>query len=323
MIYGGKTQYPTQQRNINLIRCIMKSIRTEAIGVILAGLLLCSVLMAGCTGNSGSQTEKNTEPAKTLTSIRSTTGGSVLSITGSTTVLPIAAQAAEKYMDTHPDIDVQVNGGGTGAGVQAAGEGTALIGMASRDLKAEEKKKYPDLVAHQIAIDGIAIITNAANPIPSLTLEQVKKIYDGNITTWKDVGGKDASIVVVGRDSASGTREFFYSDVMKKTDFVRTQLEKNSNGAVKQTIEQTPDAIGYVGLGYVDKTVHAVPLSVNGALVSPGIETVKAGTYPVARPLHLLTKGQPAGSAAEFIAFLDSAEGQKIITDEGFIPITR
>lgn len=296
--------------------------KTVTFGVILIGLLLCSVLMAGCTGNSGSESEKTTTSGASAP-VKAAAGEQVISITGSTTVLPIAAQAAEKYMDNNPKVDVQVNGGGTGAGVQAAGEGTAMIGMASRDLKAEEKTKYPDLVAHQIAIDGIAIITNVANPIPSLTLEQIRKIYDGNITNWKDVGGKDAAIIVVGRDSASGTREYFYTDVMKKADFVKTQLEKNSNGAVKQTIEQTPDAIGYVGLGYVDNTVHAVPLSVAGTLIAPSIETVKTGTYPISRPLHLLTKGEPTGDAAAFITFLDSADGQKIITDEGFITITR
>lgn len=302
----------------------MKSNRSIILGTILVGLLLCSVLMAGCTGNSG--TEKTTSTATavpTQGTVEAATGGQVLSISGSTTVLPVAAKAAELYMETHPNLDVQVNGGGTGAGVQAAGEGTAMIGMASRDLKKEEKAKYPDLLAHQIAIDGIAIITNAANPIPSLTVDQIKKIYDGNITNWKDVGGNDAAIVVIGRDSASGTREYFYTDVMKKADFVKTQLEKNSNGAVKQTVEQTPTAIGYVGLGYIDKTIHAVPLSVNGTLVSPTIETVKAGTYPIQRPLHLLTKGEPTGDAAAFITFLDSPEGQKIITEEGFVLISK
>jgi len=301
----------------------MKHMKTGTISIIVIGLLLCCVLMAGCTGNSGSQTEANAQPAEKQASVKEMAGGKVLSITGSTTVLPIAAQTAEKYMDAHPDVDVQVNGGGTGAGVQGAGEGTAMIGMASRDLKEEEKTKYPDLVTHQIAIDGIAIITNTKNPIPSLTLEQVKKIYDGNITNWKDVGGKDAAIVVVGRDSASGTREYFHSDVMKKADFVRTQLEKNSNGAVKQTVEQTAEAIGYVGLGYIDDSVHAVPIAVDGKTEVPSIENVKSGVYPISRPLLFLTKGQPSGDAAEFIAFLDSADGQQIITAEGFVTITR
>ena len=298
----------------------MKNNTHVIVGTILIGFLICFVLMAGCTGNSGGNSVKNitvSTPEKTGANT------AVLSLSGSTTVLPIAAKAAEAYMKIHPETDVQVNGGGTGVGVQSAGEGTAMIGMASRDLKAEEIKKYPDLVPNQIAIDGLVFITNSANPIPSLTIDQVKKIYDGNITNWKDVGGKDESIVVVGRDSASGTRDYMSSDVMKKADFVKTQLEKNSNGAVKQTIEQTPNAIGYVGLGYIDSTIHAVPLSVNGTLVIPSIETVKAGAYPLSRPLHLLTKGQPTGDAAKFIAFLDGPEGQKIITDEGFITITK
>ncbi|WP_394698515.1 phosphate ABC transporter substrate-binding protein [uncultured Methanospirillum sp.] len=307
----------------------MMNSKTAMLGCILICLLLCSVLMAGCTGNSSGQTDNKVTPTTTVAgaqasdAAKATSGGSSLTVAGSTTVLPIAAKAAETYMAAHPGIDVQVTGGGTGAGVKAAGEGTAMIGMASRDLTAEEKKKYSDIQAHQIAIDGIAIITNSANPIPSLTIEQIKKIYDGNITNWKDVGGSDAAIVVVGRDSASGTREFFSSDVMKKADFVKTQLEKNSNGAVQQTVAQTKDAIGYVGLGYVDSTIHAVPLSVNGTLISPSIETVKEGKYPLARPLHLLTKGQPTGDAVTFMAFIDSPEGQKLITEEGFVSLTK
>jgi phosphate transport system substrate-binding protein len=296
----------------------MKSMKQMTLGVIIIAILIGTVLMAGCTGNSGTQNEK-TAPAASPATVKAAAEGHVLSIAGSTTVLPIAAKAAEAYMASHPDLDIQVNGGGTGAGVQAAGEGTAMIGMASRDLKAEEKKKYPDLIPHRIAIDGLVFITNPQNQIPSLTVDQVKKIYDGNITNWKEVGGKDAAIIVVGRDSASGTRDYMASDVMKKADFVKTQLEKNSNGAVQQTIAQTTNAIGYVGLGYVDKSVHAVPLSVNGTTIVPGIDTVKGGTYPLSRPLHLLTKGEPTGDAAQFIAFLATPEGQKFITEEGFI----
>lgn len=298
----------------------MKSNTHVIIGTVLIGFLFCFVLMCGCTGTSGNNSANATEskPAP-----NNGENEKVLSVAGSTTVLPIAAQAAEAYMEKHPELDVQVNGGGSGAGVQSAGEGTVMIGMASRDLKEEEISKYPDLIPHQIAIDGLAFITNSNNPIPSLTIEQVKKIYDGNITNWKDVGGNDAPIVVVGRDSASGTREYMFTEVMKKADFVKTQLEKNSNGAVKQTVAQTPNAIGYVGLGYLDETIHSVPLSVDGKVVIPSIETVKAGTYPLSRPLLLLTKGQPTKEAADFIAFLDGTEGQKIITEEGFITITR
>ncbi|HWQ63551.1 MAG TPA: phosphate ABC transporter substrate-binding protein [Methanospirillum sp.] len=307
----------------------MMNSKTAMLGCILIGLLLCSVLMAGCTGNSSGQTEKKVTTANTTAAAqapataKATSGGSVLTVAGSTTVLPVAAKAAESYMAAHPGIDVQVTGGGSGAGVKAAGEGTTMIGMASRDLSADEKTKYPDLKTHQIAIDGLAFITNPKNPIPSLTLEQVKKIYDGNITNWKDVGGSDAAIVVVGRDSASGSRDFMTSSVMKNADYIKTQLEKNSNGAVQQTIAQTENAIGYVGLGYIDSSVHAVPVSVNGTTVTPSIETVKAGTYPLARPLYLLTKGEPSGDATKFIAFIDSPDGQKLVTEEGFVTLTK
>jgi phosphate transport system substrate-binding protein len=301
----------------------MKNSSAALLVTILIIFLLFSVLIAGCTGNSGSSKVSTTtieNPVKAA-SAKASASGNVISIAGSTTVLPIAALVAEEYMDINPDLDIQVNGGGSGAGVQSAGTGTAMIGMASRDLKDEEKQKYPELVEHQIAIDGIAIITHSSNPIPSLTIEQIKKIYDGTTVNWKDVGGENAAIVVVGRDSASGTREFFYTDVMNKEDFVSTQLEKNSNGAVKQTVSQTKTAIGYVGLGYVDETIHVVPLSVDGERISPGIETVKAGTYPIARSLLFLTKGQPSVQVANFFEFLKGPKGKQIIIEEGFIPL--
>lgn len=293
-------------------------------GIILIGLFMCAVLLCGCTGTT--ETEKTAPVSAGENPLKETNvqpgAAGVLTITGSTTVLPVAAQAAEFYMDAHPGVDVQVNGGGSGVGVQSAGEGTAMIGMASRDLKSEEKEKYPELLEHQVAIDGIAIITHNTNPIASLTLDQVKAIYNGNITNWKDVGGNDASIVVIGRDSASGTREFFHEKVMNKEDFVQNQLEKNSNGAVKQSVEQTPAAVGYVGLGYIDETIHAVPILVDGTPVIPSIESVKDKSYPIARPLNFLTNGEPSGIIAEFITFIDSPEGQKIVTDEGFVPLT-
>ena len=270
-------------------------------GIIFTLILLCIVFVAECTA-------ADQDP-------------SIVTVTGSTTVLPIAALAAERFTDLHPEIDVQVNGGGSGVGVQAAGEGTAMIGMSSRDVKTEEKEKFPNLVEHAIAMDGIAIITHTSNPISSLTLDQIREIYEGKITNWSEVGGKSGEIVLVGRDSASGTREFFYTEVMKTADFAPKQLEKGSNGALKQTIEQTPNAIGYVSLGYLDDTIHTVPLNIDGALVIPTVETIKSGEYPVSRPLYLLTNGEPTGPIADFISFIaKTPEGREIIYEEGFLP---
>jgi phosphate transport system substrate-binding protein len=226
-------------------------------------------------------------------------------------------------MNTHANAEIMVTGGGSSVGIQAAGEGTASIGMSSRDLKTEEKARYPDLVSTVIGSDGIAVIVHPSNTVGPLTLEQVKGIYQGNYANWKELGGPDTPIVVVGRDSASGTREFFHEKVMNKEDFVAGQLEKNSNGAVKQTVAQTPGAIGYVGLGYLDETVRAVPILVDGAPVEPSVRTVLDRKYPISRPLILVTKGEPSGLARDYIQFLLGQEGQKILEKEGFVPLSQ
>ncbi len=272
-------------------------------------LLVLAALFTGCVGNGGETTPTpTTAPAPQS-----------ISVTGSTTVLPIAQKAAESYMDTHAHADIQVSGGGSGAGVQAVGEGTADIGMASRDLKAAEKEKYPDLVQHVVARDGIAVIVNPAVAVNALTIEQIKAIYTGETKNWKDLGGSDMTIVVIGRDSSSGTREFFTEKVMEKTEYVRTQLEKNSNGAVQQTVAQTPGAIGYVGLGYLDATVKAVKIGAGGNAVEPSIETVTSGDYPIARTLNMFTKGEASGLSKDYLDYILSPAGQKIVEEEGFV----
>ena len=244
-----------------------------------------------------------------------------LSIAGSTTILPFAQAAADAYMKTHGNADIRVSGGGSSAGIQAVGEGTADIGMSSRDIKPEETARYPGLRQTVIGSDGIAMIVHPANSVGPLTLAQVKGIYRGTYANWKDVGGPDLPIVVVGRDSASGTREFFFEKVMEKEDFVRTQLEKNSNGAVQQTVAQTPGAIGYVGLGYLDRTVKAVPILVSGSPVEPSAQNVLGGKYPVSRQLVMITKGEPQGLAKDYLAFVTGAEGRLILEKEGYVPL--
>lgn len=266
-------------------------------------LLAATAFVSGCVGS-----ETTAEPR-------------TISVTGSTTVLPIAQLAADTYMDKNKYDEILVSGGGSSVGIKAVGEGTADVGMASRDIKTSEKEQYPTLVEHIIAVDGIALIVNPANPVTSLTLDQIKAIYKSEITNWKDLGGDDRSIVVVGRDSASGTREFFYEEVMKKEEFTRTQQELNSNGAVKQTIAQTPDAIGYVGLGYIDTTVKAIIINKDGTMVVPTIDNVKNKTYPIARSLHMYTNGPKTGLVKDYLDFLMSAEGQRIVSEEGFVPI--
>ncbi|RQD83222.1 MAG: phosphate ABC transporter substrate-binding protein [Methanocalculus sp. MSAO_Arc2] len=282
------------------------SVRTRSVRSLLTGmamLLVAAALFSGCVGD------------KDVADTR------IISVSGSTTNLPIAQAVAELYMDIHQTDEILVSGGGSGVGIRAVGEGTADIGMSSRDIRQTEIEQYPDLVEHVIAYDGIGVIVNPENPVSSLTLDQIKAIYKGEITNWREIDGNDRQIVVVGRDSASGTREFFYEEVMNKEEFVRTQQELNSNGAIRRTIQQTPDAIGYVGLGYVDDTVRGINIWIDDRSVAPTVSNVADGTYPIARSLYMYTRGEASGLVKDYLHFLLSDDGQAIVAREGFVPI--
>jgi len=282
------------------------SVRTRSVRSLLTGmamLLVAAALFSGCVGD------------KDVADTR------IISVSGSTTNLPIAQAVAELYMDIHQTDEILVSGGGSGVGIRAVGEGTADIGMSSRDIRQTEIEQYPDLVEHVIAYDGIGVIVNPENPVSSLTLDQIKAIYKGEITNWREIDGNDRQIVVVGRDSASGTREFFYEEVMNKEEFVRTQQELNSNGAIRRTIQQTPDAIGYVGLGYVDDTVRGINIWIDDRSVAPTVSNVADGTYPIARSLYMYTRGEASGLVKDYLDFLLSDDGQAIVAREGFVPI--
>ena len=177
-----------------------------------------------------------------------------------------------------------------------------------------------------IAHDGIAIIVNPKNSIPSITLDQVKAIYNGSITSWSSVAGAGVAnsnnqIVLVGRDSSSGTRTYFDQFVMKSTNDSMSMHEDNSNGAVLQEVAQTPNAIGYISIGYLDSTVKALPINVNGTLIAPSVATVKDKTYPIHRDLYMITNGQPTGLAADYINFLLSPAGQQIVVAQGYVAL--
>jgi len=277
----------------------------------MTGLLVITLLIAGCASNPGGNA--TIPPGKP-------TGIITLKVTGSTTVLPIAQKAAESYMAAHQNANILITGGGSSVGIQAVGEGTADIGMSSRDLKTEDQARYPDLVKKEISYDAIVIIANPANQVNELTLNQVRGIYNGTYTNWNQVGGQNQAIVVVGRDSASGTREYFSESVMMKDNFTKFQEEFNSNGGIQQKISQTRGAIGYVGLGFTNG-VKKINIVLNGTPVEATVESVKAGAYPVSRPLYMLTKGAPAGLEAQYIDFILSPAGQKLVEEEGFIPL--
>ncbi|MCK9579256.1 MAG: phosphate ABC transporter substrate-binding protein [Methanoregula sp.] len=251
-----------------------------------------------------------------------------IKISGSTTVLPIVQKAADQYMATHSDADIQVSGGGSGVGIQAIGAKTVDIGMSSREVTSAEKTKYPSFVVTSVAQDGIAVIVNPVNEIDYITLDQIKNIYLGKTTKWTEITGANVpntnnQIVVIGRDSASGTRSYFDEVLLSKKTPTSKMLEKNSNGAVLQTVAQTPGSIGYVSIGFVSNDVKALPVWYNAQnIVSPSLDNVKAKTYPVSRDLYVITNGNPSGLAGDFIKYILSPEGQKIVADEGYVTIS-
>ncbi|HZK30075.1 MAG TPA: phosphate ABC transporter substrate-binding protein [Methanoregula sp.] len=298
---------------------------------------------AGCTGN-GTQTTQvptasptviattqapaSTTPAAVMTIPPVSTGQKqTIKISGSTTVLPIVQKAADQYMAAHPDADIQISGGGSGVGIQAIGAKTVDIGMSSREVTKDEMKKYPDFVVTSVAQDGIAVVVNPVNEIQYITLDQIKGIYLGSITKWNQITGANVpdsnnQIVIIGRDSASGTRTYFDETILLKATPAKTMLEKNSNGAVLQTVAQTPGSIGYVSIWFVSKDVKALPVWYNAQkFVAPTIDNVKTKTYPISRDLYVITNGKPAGLAGDFIRYILSPEGQKIVADEGYVTL--
>jgi phosphate transport system substrate-binding protein len=244
-----------------------------------------------------------------------------LQLAGSTTVQPLAEKLAEAFMKLNPDLTIEVQGGGSSVGVTSAGEGTVDIGMASREIKSSETDQFPNLQIFTIAFDGIAIVTNPGVELSSLTIEQVRSIFSGEITNFSEVGGPDAPITVVSREEGSGTRAAFEELVMAYKDaagesqtkpIFEKALLQQSNGQVRTTVAATPNSIGYLSFGFLDDSTRPVP--VEGA--DPTVANVKNGSFPIVRPLNLLTNGAPNKQAQAFLDYVLSDAGQTIVGEE-------
>ena len=242
----------------------------------------------------------------------------IFTMVGSSTIQPLAEKLAEAYMAENSSVRVDVQGGGSSVGVKAAGGQTADIGMASRDVKESEFSEFPNIVVTVIARDGIAIIANENVGVSDLSLEQIQKIFSGQIKNWSELGGADAHIIVVSREEGSGTRTAFEEMVLGE-DLLMTEtaILQPSNGSVRTTVSTTPDAIGYLSFGYLDESVKAI--SVDG--VAPTEANASNGTYPVVRPLNIITYGEPSGDLKLFIDYILSDSGQTIVGDEGYIAV--
>lgn len=273
-----------------------------------AALIVAASIFTGCTSDTDGDNEKNVSEA--------TLSGTV-STDGSTSMEKVIGYLSEAYMEENPEVKVTYNPTGSGSGIQAVAEERCDIGLASRDLKEDEAK---DLDSKVVAIDGIAVVVNPENSIADLTLEQIKKIYTGEIKNWSEIGGSDTPIVCIGREAASGTRDGFESITGTKDACVYAQ-ELTSTGDVIQTVASNPNAIGYASLSSVKDTVKAV--SVDG--VTATVETIQDGSYKIQRDFNLVTKKGKALSetARSFYDFATSKEADSLIEKAGAIPVVR
>ncbi|MEN6361003.1 MAG: phosphate ABC transporter substrate-binding protein [Smithella sp.] len=242
-------------------------------------------------------------------------------IKGSTTVLPIAQGTLEAYMKANPGVQISLSGGGSGEGIKALIDKTTDIATSSREIKDKEielaKSRGVNPVAHVVAFDAIIPVVHPKNKVTNLSIDQLSQIYQGKITNWKEVGGEDLQIVVISRDSSSGTFESWDHFVMKKAKVTPRAQMLASNGALVTAVAKNKYAIAYLGIGYVNKSVK--PLMVNG--IKASVQTAMSREYPMSRELYMYTNGEPEGSMAKYIAFVKSPAGQKIVAKEGFVPI--
>ena len=269
---------------------------------LLTGTLLVGSLVSGC--GSGANSTSGSRSSK-------------ITVSGSTSVGPTMEILAEDYQKENDTTTIEVQQVGSSAGITNTIDGTSQIGMSSRDLKDEEKS---ELKEYQIAIDGIAVITNSANKVKDLTLQQVKDIYTGKITNWKEVGGADAEIVVVSREDGSGTRDGFQEIVgFESKDLTSNAQISDGSGNIKTTVQGNENAIGYISFGYLDDSINAV--KIGG--VEPKEENVYNDKYPISRPFLLVTKGEASGDAKSFIDYVLSDAGQKTIEKQGFMSVNQ
>jgi len=272
--------------------------------VLISLLVAVAVFGAGCTSSTNNSTSGSS---------------STLSLAGSTSVQPDAQALAAAYMANNSGVTVNVVGGGTAAGITAAGTGTAQIGMASANVTASELAQYPNLQSIPICVDGIAIIVNPHNTaVNGLTITQVMNIYTGNITNWNQVGGSNAKIDVVNREQGSGTRSGIQSLVLKGSNFSTGGITQSSTGSVKSYVAGDANAIGYIATNAVDSSVKA--LTING--IAPTYGNLANGTYVIERYLLYVTNGPATGLAQSFINYTLSPAGQAILKSQGEVALS-
>lgn len=287
----------------------MNRIRTlSGITLALTGLLALMLFTSGCGRKAGEKT--------------------YITVKGSDTMVNLNGAWAEAFMKVNPGIEVSVTGGGSGTGIAAMLNGTTEICAASRDMKQKEKdmaaEKGITPVEFDVALDGIAVMVNNDNPVSELTFDQLRKIFNGTYRSWKEVGGPNQPIIVLSRESNSGTYVFFQEHVLQKDNYSAEARLMPATAAIAQSCAQDRWAIGYGGVGYaLNSPVKIINVKKTGKAeaIFPSPENITSGRYPIARPLHFYTSGQPTGTIKTFIDFVLSPEGQKIVEEMEYVPV--
>ncbi len=290
-------------------------------------LTLLAVVLAfsafGLVGCGGASTSESTGSE---TGGESTLSGSI-NVAGSDTMVNLSQAWSEAFMTVNSGVNIAVKGGGSGTGITALINGTTDFANSSRNVKDEEKQQATDkgeeLVETAVAKDGISVIVNTANKVTDLTTDQLGKIYRGEVTNWSEVGGASAPIVLLGRDTSSGTYEFFKEAIVgKDAEYAKSMRNLASNQAILAEVEKNPNAIGYVGLGYAEEAGDkVVRLKVDG--VEDTVDNVLSGSYPLSRDLYMVSNGAPKDLMKSYIDWILGPDGQKIVADEGFVPLSK
>jgi phosphate transport system substrate-binding protein len=290
-------------------------------------LLLALASSAACT--------RSASPAGAAPDDAGGAGQRAIQNKGSDTLVNLALAWAEAYRELRPDVAIAVTGGGSGTGIAALINGTVDIANASREMKEGEVEQARangiEPVEHLVAIDALAVLVNPANPVDRLTIDQISDIYTARITNWREVGGEDAPIILVSRETNSGTHVYFLEEVVRRGDsensdiFAPQTLLMPSSVGITSEIQRNPYAIGYDGLGYVTEheKVIAIARDHSSPYVLPSVETGADGSYPIARGLYMYTAGDPTGNIADFINWIVGTAGQQIVADLGFVPLSQ
>jgi len=285
--------------------------------------MMSAALWSACNANHES---KNQTVGDSLKAKPAVSNANIIHLSGSTTIAPLAQKVAGYFRMKNDNFDINITEGGSSVGIADLEKGATDIAMSSRDMNEKERKQFQEtnhpITEVKIADDALAVVVHPGTGVEKITREQLEKIFSGEAKNWKELGGKDVKIMIISRESSSGTYEFFKEAVMKTKEFTTLAVFQHTNGTVLNKVSTTEGAVGYVGLAFINDKVKALPVCFDGKnYVAPDIKHVKTKTYPLARPLFFIYQNSSAAKVKTFVDYLLSADGQKEVEETGYVSI--